>query len=105
MKVMPNNLEAEQSLLGSIILYERSVRIVIESGLDSDDFFLDAHRKIFHAIILINDERKPIDITTLHAKLQDLNLLDVVGGLDYLIELQEASVTSANTKNYVEIIQ
>lgn len=105
MKVMPNSIEAEQSLLGSLMLYEKSMRIVVEAALSSDDFYLEAHRRIFDVMMTLNEERKAVDITTVNTKLNDLELLPIIGGTDYLMQLQDASVTSANSLSYVTIIQ
>ncbi|MCI5774193.1 MAG: replicative DNA helicase [Erysipelotrichaceae bacterium] len=104
-KTMPCALEAESSLLGTIMLYNSAPRIAIEEGLRDSDFYLDANRKIFGAIVDIYNENKPIDITTVSTRLNDLNLLNIVGGIDYLAGLSEAAVTSANTKMYVDIIK
>ncbi len=104
-RTMPCALEAESSLLGTIMLYNSAPRIAIEEGLRDSDFYLDANRKIFGAIVDIYNENKPIDITTVATRLNDLNLLNIVGGTDYLANLSEAAVTSANTKMYVDIIK
>ena len=105
MKVMPSDIQAEQTLLGSIILYEKSLRLISESSIEADHFYFDAHRKIFNVIDDLNQARKPVDITTVASRLKDVNLLESIGGVDYLVLLQEASVTSANTQNYIEIVE
>ena len=86
-RTMPCALEAESSLLGTIMLYNSAPRIAIEEGLRDSDFYLDANRKIFGAIVDIYNENKPIDITTVATRLNDLNLLSIVGGTDYLANL------------------
>ncbi|SJZ37626.1 replicative DNA helicase [Anaerorhabdus furcosa] len=102
---MPNSLEAEQSLLGTLMVYSNSLTVVMDSGLGDSDFYLDAHRKIYSAIFDLHSEGKPVDMTTVSARLNDTNRLSQVGGVDYLMQLCDAAVTSANTKSYVEIIQ
>lgn len=102
---MPNSLEAEQSLLGTLMVYQNSMTIVTDEGLADSDFYLEAHRKIFAAIFDLHAEGKPVDMTTVSTRLNDMNRLSQVGGVDYLMQLCDAAVTSANTKTYVEIIQ
>lgn len=104
-RVMPTALEAESSLLGTMMLYQASPRIAIEEGLSASDFYLDANRKIFECIVDLYNESKPIDLTTVSTRLQDNNLLSTVGGIDYLVDLSQAAVTSANTKAYVDLIR
>lgn len=102
---MPNSLEAEQALLGTLMVYQNSITIVSDEGLADSDFYLEAHRKIFAAIFDLHAEGKPVDMTTVSTRLNDMNRLSQVGGVDYLMQLSDAAVTSANTKTYVEIIQ
>lgn len=104
-RTMPCALEAEASLLGTIMLYQSAPRIAIEEGLREDDFYLDANRKIYQAIVNIYNEHKPIDLTTVSTRLDDMNLLNQVGGAEYLMSLTESAVTSANTKAYVDLIK
>ena len=104
-RVMPCALEAESSLLGTVMLYPNAPRIAIEEGLRSDDFYLDQNKKIFEVVCDLYNEHRPIDVTSVSTRLNDLNLLNQIGGLDYLITLNEAAVTSANTKSYVYIIK
>ncbi|NLC96790.1 MAG: replicative DNA helicase [Erysipelotrichaceae bacterium] len=104
-KTLPNAIDAEQSLLGTIMVYPNAARISIESGMISDYFFLDSHQKIYNIVTDLYNEGKPIDITTVSTRLNDLNLLTLVGGLDYLMNLSDTAVSSYNTKTYVELIQ
>lgn len=102
---MPSSIEAEQALLGSLFIYPNSVRIATEEGLQGDEFFLEAHRKIFIAVEGLQAEGKPVDTASVSSRLSDLGLLPQVGGLEYVMQLADSSVTSANTKYYVELIQ
>ncbi len=105
-KILPHNIEAEQSLLGTLMLYnEKAMPIAIDKALDSEEFYLNVHQNIYKAMYELYSERKPTDITSVQAKLSDLGLLDNIGGIDYLIDLQEAGVTSPNTSRYIEIVQ
>ena len=104
-KTLPNAVEAEQSLLGTIMVHPKAARIAMESGLQSEYFFLDAHQKIFKTMFDLYSEGKPVDITTLSTRLTDVNLIGFVGGLDYLMSLSDTSVSSYSTKTYIELIQ
>lgn len=101
---LPSALEAEASLLGTMMIYPSSTRIAMEEGMNEDDFFSDANRKIFHACNLLYQAGEMIDITTVYTKLSDLNMVNETGGLEYLTKLTDAAVTSANTKSYVTLI-
>ncbi|MEG0176780.1 replicative DNA helicase [Anaerorhabdus sp.] len=102
---MPNSLEAEQSLLGTLMVYSNSLTVVMDEGVSENDFYLEAHRKIYSAIFDLHSEGKPVDVTTVTARLNDMNRISSVGGVDYLMQLCDAAVSSANTKTYVEILQ
>lgn len=101
---LPSALEAEASLLGTMMIYPASTRIAMEEGMNEDDFFSEANRKIFHACNLLYQAGQIIDITTVYTKLSDLNMVNETGGLEYLTKLTDAAVTSANTKSYVTLI-
>lgn len=104
-KTLPNAIEAEQSLLGTIMVYPGSAQIAIEAGMRSEYMFLDSHKKIFDVVNDLYNEQKPIDITTVGTRLNDMNILSVIGGAEYLITLSDTAVSSYNTKAYVELIQ
>ena len=104
-KSLPSAIDAEQSLLGTMMVYPNAARIAIESGMLSDYFFLDSHAKIFNVIFDLYNEGKPVDLTTVSTRLSDLNLLTFVGGTEYLINLSDTSVSSYNTKTYVNLFK
>ena len=105
MKILPSAVEAEESLLGTIMVYPSSARIAIESGLTEEDFYSDVNRQIFEAILNMFQTGIDIDLTSVITYLRDANKLDKVGGTEYLARLSKAAVTSANTKSYVTLIQ
>ena len=105
MRQMPSSIDAEQSLLGSLFIYPNSVRIASEEGLRSEEFFLEAHRKIYAAVDALNSEGKPVDAVSVASLLTDQGQLASVGGLEYIMQLADSSVTSASTKYYIELIQ
>lgn len=104
-KVIPYSLEAEEALLGNIMLYPNCLREVIEAGIDSNDFYLDKHKKIFSIMSNMYEKKEKVDTISLSAKLKDFDCFEKIGGLDYLLKLTDASVSSVNTKEYIRILQ
>lgn len=104
-KVLPSAPEAEAGLLGTMLVYSGATRTAIETGLCETDFFIDINRRIFAVISSLYHEGTPVDLATVSTRLKDTNQLDLVGGFQYLTDLTNASVTSANTKKYVEIVK
>jgi len=102
---LPSSLEAEQALLSSMLVYPSAVMITVEQGLKAEDFFAEAHKKLFTVMMMLQEEGKPIDGPSLIARCNDLSLLSQIGGVDFIMELADTSVSSANTKYYIEIIQ
>lgn len=102
---MPYSPEAEQAILASMIMYPSSVTIASDEGLMADDFYLEANRKIYNAIQIIHHDGKLVDATTLISKLSDFQVLQQVGGMDYIMQLSDVSVAPASMKYYIEIVQ
>ncbi len=103
-KVPPQNIEAEQSVLGGILIENTSINKVMEI-LTPDDFYRDAHRKIFNALLNLSDRDEPADLITLTNELRNINQLDSIGGASYLASLIEAVPTAANIEYYAKIIR
>lgn len=103
-KVPPQNLEAERAVLGSMIIDEEAIGVVVEQ-LDSSYFYDPAHDKIFQAIIHLYNDRKNVDLITLGDKLRSDGLLEQVGGASYLTELADYVPTSANVAHYAGIVK
>ena len=106
-KLPPQNIEAEQSVLGAILIDNDAVD-KIAGILDStgDDFYRDAHRKIFRAMRSLGDkENEPIDLITLPAVLKNTGMLESVGGISYLAALVESTPTAANIVYYAKIVR
>ncbi|OPZ68446.1 MAG: Replicative DNA helicase [bacterium ADurb.Bin478] len=103
-KLPPQNIEAEQSILGSILLENGTINAVQEI-LNRDDFYSEAHRKIFSAIERMADKNEPVDLITLSSALKDQNLLDSIGGAAYLASLVDNVPTAANAANYAKIVK
>ena len=104
-KELPNNCEAEQAILGAMLIYPKVVQVVYDQNLEKEDFFLDIHQRIYGAMQYLLEQGKPIDPTTLVTRLQDGEELHLVGGADYIVSLSNSAVTSANVSYYIEIVQ
>ncbi|MDD4995564.1 MAG: replicative DNA helicase [Patescibacteria group bacterium] len=103
-KIPPQNLEAEISLLGALLL-DKDAMIRIADLIRSDDFYKDAHAKIFDAMLHLYSKRDPIDILSLVNRLSETNLLESIGGRTYLMELANAVPSSSHVLHYAQIIQ
>jgi len=103
-KITPHNLEAEQSVLGSIFVDQSSMRSLIDK-LDSDDFYNYRHKVIFTAMVELFQEDIEIDYTTLSSKLETKDLLNDAGGIDYILGLINAVPSIANLSNYINIVR
>src|SRR3989338_7372817 len=103
-RIPPQNLEAEQSLLGSLLI-DRDAMIKIADSITPEDFYKDSHRMIFEAMTDLFREREPIDLLSLGNRLEEKKQLENVGGSSYLIELSNIVPTSAHSVHYANIIQ
>ncbi|MFA5270648.1 MAG: replicative DNA helicase [Patescibacteria group bacterium] len=101
--VPPQNLEAEKSLLGSLLL-DKDAMIKVADILRPDDFYEDRHRLVFEAMVALYEKRRPIDAVTLTDTLKDKGQLETIGGASYLAELVSSMPSSANVVRYAEII-
>ncbi len=103
-KTLPNNLEAERSILGAILLDDRAVLTVFES-INSQDFYLDSHRKVFEKMLQLMNNSRPIDLVTLKDELQRANELESVGGAAYLASLTDGLPRALNIEHYARIVK
>jgi len=103
-KLPPQNLEAEQSVIGGILLDNQSLNSVLEV-LEVDDFYSEAHRKIFAAIVELYDRNEPSDLITLSNILKSKNQLDQAGGVSYLSSLADNVPSAANISHYSKIVK
>ncbi len=105
-RLPPHNLEAEQSVLGSILLDKEAISKAIESlSPDGADFYHDIHGKIFKAMVDLSEKSMPIDLVTLSDSFKDNNTLDPLGGIPYLAELLEHTPTAANLSWHIKIVK
>ena len=102
-KVPPQNIEAEVSLLGSILI-DDDVITAIADRIDSSDFYDRRHGTIHAAILKLYEQHKPIDLLTLSSALKDSEELESIGGSGYLTELTNAVPTAAHGEHYADIV-
>lgn len=103
MRRLPQNIEAEQTILGAMILSRNAVDVALQN-LSSDYFYSREHQLIFSAIEYLVSNQMAVDVSTLTAYLVEKNQLDSVGGVEYLTSISQAVYTSANIEYYVRIV-
>ncbi|MDP4038406.1 MAG: replicative DNA helicase [bacterium] len=103
-KLPPQNIQAEISLLGSLLLDKEAV-VKIADKISADDFYSHKHRIIFESIIELYDKREPIDLVTLSNRLEEKKELDNVGGSSYLTELTSSVPSAAHASHYADIVR
>ena len=104
-KELPHSNEAEQAILGSMMIYPNVSSVVFDQNLQEEDFYMDIHRRIFRAMLEISDSKKPIDLTTLVSRLQDTQQLHLVGGMEYILRLSDTAISPANSTTYIDLIK
>lgn len=104
LKVPPHSLEAEQSVLGGLMLDNQAWDDVADR-LMADDFYRYEHRLIFNAMIQLAESSNPLDVVTLSEALEGRDQLDSVGGLAYLAELARTTPSASNIRAYADIVR
>jgi replicative DNA helicase len=103
-RVPPHSQEAEICVLGSVLIDNRALSRALE-WITPDDFYRDAHRRIFSAMISLAESGEPIDQITLMERIQGIGQLEAVGGAGAIASLVDSVPTSANVENYSRIIR
>jgi replicative DNA helicase len=103
-RIPPQNLEAEQAVLGSMLIERPAVEKAAEI-LKPEDFYRDAHRYIFEAMLALAERDEPVDLITLEAELQLKGHYGNVGERAYLVNLMEAPATAANVEHYARLVE
>src|SRR5215472_10810083 len=103
-RVPPQSLEAEEAVLGGILLDNRALDRALEV-LVAEDFYREAHRRIFRALIDLDERREPADVITLSECLKSRGDLEAVGGATAIAELAERTATAANVGYYAKIVK
>jgi len=104
LRTPPQNIEAERAVLASILIDDKALDKIVHF-ISSDDFYHPAHKIIYSSLIKLSEENKPIDIITLSSRLEDANLLEKVGGIEYISTLVGIIPNSANILYYANIIK
>jgi replicative DNA helicase len=103
-RIPPHNVEAEESVLGAMLLSEPSISNVLEN-LRSDDFYRPAHRKIFDAVVSLYGRGEPVDPVTVADELRRTAALEDVGGKPYLFHLVNSVPAASNAAYYAKIVE
>lgn len=105
-KPLPNNIDAERTVLGAILVDDAVLGAVIGSGFAADDFFHQHHRKIYSAMLLLTQtDKTPVDLITLSEKMSTLETLEGVGGAAYLASLADGMPRLSNVEHYCNLIR
>ncbi len=104
LKNLPNNLEAEQSVLGACFLSKYALQKASEN-LNEDSFYNEKNGKIFSAMKTLMEEKTPIDLTTVTSYLKNKNELNEVGGVEYLTEILNFVPTASNIEYYIKSVE
>ncbi len=102
-RIPPQNIEAEQAVLGAIFLEPSSITVASEI-LEPEDFYRSAHEKIFYHMLKLNDSGEAVDLITVTEQLQAAKQLEDIGGVSYLSELAASVPTAANIDYYAKIV-
>ena len=103
-RVPPQNLDAEQSVLGAILLDNDAINQALEV-VSADDFYRETHREIFRAMVDLTEHNKPVDAITLSELLRTKGALEAIGGAGYIAELAACVPTAANVAHYARIVR
>ena len=103
-RVPPQNIDAEKSVIGSILLDPEAIHAVMPI-LYPEDFYHTGNQTIYRAMLILAEQNQPIDLLTLTERLQSEDQLDKIGGAAYLSELVDRIPTSANVVNYAKIVR
>ncbi|MCX6766126.1 MAG: replicative DNA helicase [Candidatus Moranbacteria bacterium] len=104
LRVSPHNIEAEQSVLGSLML-DKDAIVKIADLLRVGDFYKDDHNVIYENMLELYEEREPIDVLSLSNKLEEKKKLDEIGGSSYLASLVNTVPSASNVVHYAKVVQ
>jgi len=103
-RTMPQSIEAEMSVLGAMILDNEVISLVIPI-LNKLCFYKTAHQELYQAIVDVYDKGQPVDLVVLREELKKRSLLEKIGGVEYLMELEESVPTIGNVEYYANIVR
>ncbi|MBR6395835.1 MAG: replicative DNA helicase, partial [Lachnospiraceae bacterium] len=102
-RIQPHSPEAEQSVIGSMIMSEDAIDIASEK-ITGEDFYSRQYGVLFDAMVELHTEGKPVDLITLQNRLQEKDVPPELAGIDAIREIMEIIPTSANVRHYAEIV-
>jgi replicative DNA helicase len=103
-RIPPHNIEAEESLLGAMMLSREAITAAVEARLEASDFYKPAHGAIFDAAYGLHSRGEPVDPVTVAEDLRRASQLDQLGGRQTLLRIQAATPASANAQHYAQIV-
>ena len=104
-KSVPYSLEAEEALLGNILLYSDVMRQCVDAEIYTDDFYYEKHQTIYGVMRSMYENGDKVDTVSVSTKLKDFGVFDKIGGLEYLMHLTQSTISNVNTKEYISIIK
>ncbi|MCD6317858.1 replicative DNA helicase [Candidatus Aerophobetes bacterium] len=104
-KIPPQNLEAERSVLGAMLLEKETIPRVIQIIPNPNYFYLDTHKLIYEGILSLIESNKPVDLITLREEFRKKGKLNKIGGSAYLADLINCVITTANVDYYAQIVR
>ena len=102
-KVLPHSIEAEQSVIGSMLMDKEAITIASEQ-ISGEDFYGKQYGILFDAMVELNDEAKPVDLVTLQERLKEKGAPPEIYSLEYIKDVMATLPTSVNIKSYVQIV-
>lgn len=103
-RVLPHSVEAEQSVIGSMLM-DREAIVAASEIISGEDFYQHQYGIVFEAILELYNEGKPVDLITLQNRLREKDVPPEISSLEFAKDLLNSALTSANVKNYAEIVQ
>jgi replicative DNA helicase len=103
-RIPPHSLEAEQSVLGAMIVNKEAINTALEI-IRPDDFYKEANKEIYEAIMVLFNKNEPVDLITLSEELKRRGTLENIGGITYLANLSSSIATTANVEYYCKIVE
>ena len=103
-RIPPHNLEAEESLLGSMMLSREAITAAVEAHIEAADFYKPAHGVVYEAALALHTRGEPIDPVTMAEELRRSGQLDALGGSQALMRIQASTPASANSSHYAQIV-
>lgn len=104
LKIPPQDLEVEQSVLGALLIDKNAI-IKVADILTAKDFYSPAHENIFEAMVELYEKRQPVDILSLTSRLKEKNLLTEIGGSSYLADLTNKVPTASHVEHYAKVVK